>query len=121
MAKIIKKIVKKPQQLRKERERWISMERVINAGLRRINPQYRIWNLVRHRNGTIEFESSVEFDPAHRKQIEHLLSLLHTKESEFVQAKLYLPQEIWDKVKHKAIDLDVRNSSLVAAILAEEL
>jgi len=86
MAKIIKRIIQKPEEIEKVREQWLSIERVINAGLRSIDPRYEVSNLRRRKNGSIEFEASVEFDSKHAKRIEHLLALLEDEDLEFTPA-----------------------------------
>ncbi len=121
MAKIKKKIVQRSEEVRKQRRKLLSMERTINAGLRDIDPRYEIRNLIRRPDGTIEFEAEIEFDPAHAQAIEPLFSLLHDDVTDFVQAKYYLPREVREKVKRRALDLHVPVSSLVAAILAREV
>lgn len=119
MAKIIKKVVEKPEEIDKTREQWLSIERVINAGLRLIDPRYEVRNLRRRKNGAIEFEASVEFDTKHAKRIEHLLALLENEDLEFSQAKYYLPRDLQKRLKQRALELGVPTSSLVSAILAE--
>lgn len=121
MVTIVKKIVQQPEEIRKQRKKLISIERVINAGLSRIDASYKIRNLIRRPDGTIEFEAAVEFKPAHRERVEKLLSLLEDDDTDFVQVKFYLPRELQDKAKRRAVDMHVPASSLVAAILAENL
>lgn len=123
MTKIVKKIVQKPEELAKEREKWLSMERVINVELRRIDPNYQISNLTKRPDGSVEFEASTEFKEKHRKQVACIFSLLEleNKDTEFVQAKFYLPRAIQRRIKQWAIDLDVPVSSLVAALLDERV
>jgi hypothetical protein len=121
MTKVVKRIVRKPSELEKEREKWLPMERLVNIELRRIDPKYAISNLIKHPDGSIEFEASTEFREIHRKQIAEIFSLLklEDKDTEFVQAKFYLPRAIQKRVKQWAIELDVPVSSLVAALLDE--
>ncbi len=117
MVKIVKKVVQRPRQIKKEREKWLSMERVINAGLSLIDPRYEIQNLIRRPDGSFEFESAIEFEPAHQNKIDNVLSLLREEKADFVQAKFYLPRRVQRNLKRRAIDLGVPASSLVAAIL----
>ena len=123
MAKVVKRIVRKPSELEKEREKWLPMERLVNVELRRIDPRYAISNLIKHPDGSIEFEASVEFRQVHRKQIARVFSLLklEDKDTEFVQAKFYLPRAVQKRIKQWAVDLDVPVSSLVAALLDERV
>jgi hypothetical protein len=97
------------------------MERVVNVELRRIDPRYRISNLIKRPDGSIEFEAATEFKEIHRKRIARIFSLLKLgdKDSEFVQAKFYLPRAVQKRIKQWAVDLDVPVSSLVAALLDE--
>ena len=123
MTKVVKRIVQKPKELEKEREKWLSMERVVNIGLRRIDPSYGISNLIKRPDGSIEFEAATEFKERHRKQIARVFSILmlEKKDTEFVQAKFYLPRAVQKQLKQWAVDLDVPVSSLVAALLAERV
>ena len=119
MAKIKKTIVQKPEQLKKARERWVSMQRVINIELQRINPEYIINNLIRRPDGTVEFEALIEFKKSDREKVNQVLELLHEPEFEFVQAKYYLPESVRRKVKRFAVDHGYQESSLVSAVLDE--
>jgi hypothetical protein len=118
-VKIIKKIVQKPKDLESAREVWLSWQRVINAGLRSIDPRYEIRNLIRRPDGAIEFEASVKFNPKHAKKVQKLLALLKDPDLEFTQAKFYIPKELQKRLKRRAVDLGVPTSSLMSAILAE--
>ncbi len=121
MAKVVKKIVQKPEEIKKEKENWLSMQRVINVELQRIDPQYEISELIKRPDGCIEFEASMEFKKEHQEEITRVFSLLELKndDSKFVQAKYYLPRAIQKRVKQWATELGVPVSSLVAAILDE--
>ena len=123
MTKVVKRIVQKPKELEKEREKWLSMERVVNVGLRRIDPRYEISNLIKRPDGSIEFEASTEFKENHQKKIAHIFSLLEldNKDTEFVQAKFYLPRAVQKRIKQWAVELGVPVSSLVAALLDERV
>jgi hypothetical protein len=121
MARMVKRTVQKPEEIRESRERLLSMERFINAGLKLIDPAYRIRDLVRRPDGTFEFGSDVEFDAAHRPRIEHLFSVLEAQDTEFIQVKYYLPREVQRRVRHLAIDSDLPASAIVGAILAENI
>jgi len=118
-VKIIKKIVQKPKDLESARKTWLSWQRVINAGLRSIDPRYEIQNLIRRPDGAIQFEASVRFNPKHAKKIQKLLALLEDADLEFTQAKFYLPKELQKRLKQRALELGVPTSSLMSAILAE--
>ena len=119
MAKIKKTIIQKPEQLKKARERWVSMQRVINIELQRINPEYKIDNLIRRPDGTVEFEALIEFKMSDRKKVNQVLELLHEPEIKFVRAKYYLPESLRKKVKRFAVDHGYQESSLVSAVLDE--
>ena len=67
MTRVVKRIVQEPNELEKGREKWLPMERVVNVQLRRIDPRYEISNLIKRRDGSIEFEASIEFEEKHRK------------------------------------------------------
>ncbi len=123
MTKVVKRIVQKPKELEKEREKWLSMERVVNIELRRIDPSYEISNLIKRPDGSIEFEAGTEFKERHQKQIACVFSILmlEKKDTEFVQAKFYLPRAVQKRLKQWAVDLDVPVSSLVAALLDERV
>lgn len=123
MTKVVKRIVQKPKELEKERKKWLSMERVVNIELRRIDPSYEISNLIKRPDGSIEFEVATEFKERHRKQIARVFSILmlEKKDTEFVQAKFYLPRVVQKQLKQWAVDLDVPVSSLVAALLDERV
>jgi hypothetical protein len=113
------KVVQKPSDLKTEREKWLSMERVINVELRRVNPAYGIKNLVRRHDGSFDFEATMEFHKKDRDEVRRIFRLLEQQDVDFVQAKFYLPRAIQKRVKLSAIDLGVPVSSLVAAILDE--
>lgn len=117
--RIIKKIVQNPKDLERARETWLSWERVINAGLRSIDPRYKIQNLTRRPDGAIQFEASMKFAPKHAKQIQRLLDLLKDSDLAFTQAKFYLPRELQKRLKQRALELGVPTSSLMSALLAE--
>ena len=117
--KIIKKLIQKPKDLESARETWLSWERVINAGLRTIDPRYEIQNLIRRPDGDIQFEASVKFSPKHAKKVQRLLALLKDPDLEFTQAKFYIPKELQKRLKQRAVELGVPTSSLMSAILAE--
>jgi len=123
MAKVVKRIVQKPKELKKERENWLSMQRLINVELQRIDPQYEIRELIKRPDGGIEFETSTEFKEKHHEEIARIFSLLELKndDSKFVQAKYYMPRVIQKRVKQWATELGVPVSSLVAAILDERV
>ena len=123
MTKIVKRIVQKPTELEQERRKWLSMERVVNVELRRIDPRYEISNLIKRPDGSIEFEATTEFKENHKEKIARVFSLLEleNKDAEFVQAKFYLPRAVQRRIKQWAVDLDVPVSSLVAALLDERV
>ena len=123
MANVVKRIVQKPEELKKEREKWLSMERVNNVELRRIDPEYEISNLIKRPDGSIEFEVSKEFKERHQVKVAHIFSLLelNTEDTTFVQTKYYLPRAVQKRIKRWALDLDVPVSSLVAALLDERV
>ena len=123
MTRVVKRIVQEPNELEKGREKWLQMERVVNVQLRRIDPRYKISNLIKRRDGSIEFEASIEFEEKHRKHIARIFSLLEleNKDTEFVQAKFYLPRSVQKRIKQWAVELDVPVSSLVAALLEERV
>lgn len=123
MVKIVKRIVQKPKELKKERENWLSMQRLINVELQRIDSRYEIRELIKRPDGGIEFEASTEFKEKHQNEIARVFSLLelNNDDSKFVQAKYYLPRAIQKRVKQWATELGVPVSSLVAAILDERV
>ncbi len=123
MTKIVKRIVQKPTELEQEQRKWLSMERVVNVELRRIDPRYEISNLIKRPDGSIEFEATTEFKENHQEKIAGVISLLEleNKDAEFVQAKFYLPRAVQRRIKQWAVDLDVPVSSLVAALLDERV
>lgn len=113
------RVVQKPKEVKAEREKWLSMERVINVELRRVDARYGIRNLIRRPDGSLEFEAATEFDEKDRDAIRQVFALLEQPEADFVQAKYYLPRTIQKRMKRSAVDLGVPVSSLVAAILDE--
>lgn len=113
------RVVQKPREIKAEREKWLSMERVINVELRRVDARYGIRNLIRRPDGSLEFEAETEFEEKDRDAIRQIFALLQQPEADFVQAKYYLPRTIQKRMKRSAVDLGVPVSSLVAAILDE--
>ena len=112
-------VVQKPREIKNEREKWLSMERVINVRLRRVDARYEIKDLIRRPDGSIEFAATTEFEEKDRDEIRQIFALLEQPDADFVQAKYYLPRTIQKRMKRSAIDLGVPVSSLVAAILDE--
>lgn len=113
------KAVQKPVEVKAEREKWLSMERVINVELRRVNAKYGIKNLIRRPDGSFDFAAATEFDKKDGDKIRRIFALLEQPDANFVQVKFYLPLAIQKRVKSAAVDLGVPVSSLVAAILDE--
>lgn len=113
------RVVQKPKEVKAKREKWLSMERVINVELRRVDARYGIRNLIRRPDGRLEFEAATEFAEKDRDAIRQVFALLEQPEADFVQAKYYLPRTIQKRMKRSAVDLGVPVSSLVAAILDE--
>ena len=111
------KVVQKPSEIKAERGKWLSMERVINVELSRVNAKYRIRNLIRRPDGSFDFEAETEFDEKDESEIRQIFALLEQPETDFVQAKFYLPRVLQKRMKRAAVDLGVPVSSLVAAIL----
>ena len=112
-------VVQKPREIKNEREKWLSMERVINVRLRRVDARHEIKDLIRRPDGSIEFAATTEFEEKDRDEIRQIFALLEQPDADFVQAKYYLPRTIQKRMKRSAIDLGVPVSSLVAAILDE--
>ncbi len=113
------KVVQNPSEIKAERTKWLSMERVINVELSRVNAKYRILNLIRRPDGSFDFEAAIEFDKKDESEIRRIFALLEQPDTDFVQTKFYLPRVLQKRMKRAAVDLGVPVSSLVAAILDE--
>ena len=99
------------------------LERAINAKLKRIDSSYGVRNLARALDGRYVFELKVAIDPRHffeiREILKSIVSELPTEKA--VQAKFYLPQSLYARVKEKAAAVGVSQSAYVAKCLSQNL
>jgi len=118
MATFVKKIVQTPQEIEKSKKHLLPLERLINAGLQLIDPSYGIRALVQRPDGKFEFECPTEFAAKHENEIQKLFSLLE-EDMSFKQFSIYVPDVLQKKLKHRALELNVTTSALIAALIAE--
>ncbi len=105
------------------REKRLTLERRITGKLKRIHPDYGIRNLTRTLDGKYIFDLKVAIDPRHFFQIRDVLKsvLSELPREKPVQAKFYLPQSLYEKLKERAAATGASQSACVAECLARAL
>lgn len=98
------------------------LERSINKKLKRISPRYGIRHLAQSSDGRYLFDLKVAIDPRHfselRDVLKSVLSELPVERS--VQAKFYLPESVYARVKERAAAIGVSQSAYVAECLSRQ-
>lgn len=99
------------------------LERTINQKIRKLDPNYGIRNLKGTLDGRYIFDLKVAIDPRHFGQIHELLKgvLTELPVEKPVQAKFYLPEGVYTKVREKAAEQGISQSAYVAQCLSKNL
>lgn len=101
------------------------LESKLNRRLRQIHRGYAVKNLKRLPSGEYWFDLAIAFNARHMVRVNRvfaeLLSSGRAKGRHTVQAKFYLSQETYDRLRKEAVQRGVRQSALVEEALQSAL
>ncbi len=99
------------------------LERTVNQKIKKINPNYGIKNLTCTLDGKYVFDLKVAIDPRHFGQIREVLKgvLRELPVERPVQAKFYLAEALYTKVREKAAKQGMSQSAFVAQCLSKSV
>lgn len=102
-----------------------ALQRQINAKLRKINTNYRIKNLRRLPSGDFWFDLEMSFNPKDMNEINKIfkesLGIRSAARKKAVQAKFYLTEHTYQKLREKAAKERRSQSELVEEAIQKAL